>query len=781
MGADRTGWGEAGVAATCLVLALALAAGAEATVNVDELRGVWLAASANSVERKAAAELKEGMQRLYGLKLADAGDAGGPVVIVGRDAALGLGAVSREELERVGPQGYVLAAADGRIVIAGGGHWGTLFGVYGFLEKMGVRFFETTLSRASFPKPASRSIEAFRVAESPVFLFRSGHDLTRRQSIPMLADARTGLNPELFDPKKTGSDLWIDHTAGYLVPKLLFYDQRPEYYAVGKDGKRVGKDAFTDHRTPLCLSNPDVTSISSSRMSGLIDKNPEKQFFFVTYGDTGLWCQCPDCLKLDPSPGQYMTRNLHWVNAVARAAGAKHPDKTFMTFAYGGTDEVPPVARPDKNVWIVAATGAGCVLFWDHALAQGQASIEKVQRWAEAAPGQVLVCEYHGAYEPAMLDDNVGRLRHYRKLGVKGVVFTYGAPPNFRDVFSFVWARISWNPDQDPHALAGEYLRYAYGPAAEPLVRFFDLTRRQYQATLASADALVNHYPRNFYSGDFVRDAQACFDEAIKASAADARRLKALQTEYQRFLGDAARHLPAYDLSDGANARLLGLLEKARALADQTGGGLDFLRETQKFAAELERRTPGFRALIEKWLGASADMQPIPTQDGLRFTPQMFRGCDYGPGLFPGEAKSHPSAPCPPKVCAGVFMKTKGGRGQETSSRMRVTFGLEGARAGRKAVLSVEGQDAISHWIGADGLGWKTSVEVLVNDKAVFAGESGFVRGNWSRRDFEIPAGLLKEGENVLEFHNISKRGWFAGCWLLVTDVTLRFVEGGAR
>jgi len=767
----------------CILMLIAATAFGSTPVDVNQIDGIYSVESAGGIEQQAVAELKSGMKKLYGIDLVDTATLDErSVIVVGRAAALRGKWVNEAELAALAPQGYIIRCGDGRIVIAGADSWGTLFGVYGFFQKLGVTFHKSTLGQAHFPVVKSQIIEPFEMTDSPAFEFRAGWDLARRQTLRMLGDPRKGLNPELFDPKQTGSDLWIDHTAGYLVPKRLYYDDHPEYYAMGKDGKRIAKESFTDHRTPLCLSNPQVSKISAERALGWVERNPEQQFFFITYGDTGLWCQSPDSLELDPEPGQYATRLLYWVNNVANTVAEKYPDKTLLTFAYGGSDVPPPVARPAKNVWVVVATGAGSVRFWDLAYAQGLTDIEEVQKWIDVAPDQIMVCEYLGHYEPVMLEHTSRRLRYYKEIGVRGVAFSYGTPQNFPGLWRYLWGQLLWEPDQDPHVLAGQYLRLNYGTAAEPLIRFFELTRQQYQKVTASNDKLVGYYPRNFYSPEFVQAAKACFEEAVNLASEDAGRCRSLQLEYKRFLFDVASHLPRYDLSKTGNAQLLGLLDKARTLAKATDGDLEFIRDMQQLAATLEKRKAGYRNLIEQWLGASADMQPIQIENGLRFAPWMFRGVDFGPGIFPGaRAKSHPDFPSPPRLCAGVFMKTTGGHQNTTSSRMTVDFNLDVVPPDRRVVLMLKGQDAISHWLNHEGSAqWITSIEITVNDKVIFSGECGFVRGNWSHRQFDVPSEVLKVGENRLAIRNISKRGWFAGCWFLLCDATLTFERANA-
>jgi hypothetical protein len=107
---------------------------------------------------------------------------------------------------------------------------------------------------------------------------------------------------------------------------------------------------------------------------------------------------------------------------------------------------------------------------------------------------------------------------------------------------------------------------------------------------------------------------------------------------------------------------------------------------------------------------------------------------------------------------------------------MCVRFKLPEDSADRAAVLDLEGQDGITKWAGKRLFSSLTHIAVRVNGQEIYRGECGFVRGNWSRRDFRIPAGVLKAGENRLEIENITRgcRGVFAACYCLISDAELR-------
>jgi hypothetical protein len=60
--------------------------------------------------------------------------------------------------------------------------------------------------------------------------------------------------------------------------------------------------------------------------------------------------------------------------------------------------------------------------------------------------------------------------------------------------------------------------------------------------------------------------------------------------------------------------------------------------------------------------------------------------------------------------------------------------------------LVVEGQD--------DDKGVHADIDILINGQSVFKGKSSFVTFGWSSRSFSIPKGLLRKGENKIEFVN---------------------------
>lgn len=766
-----------------LLLALSASAAQEpAPLVLKNLTTLRVASERSEPLEEAASYLRRSFERLYELELpvSERGVPDGPACYLGREAVLASGMIREDQLAEVAPWGYVIAVTSEGVAIAGDDDWSTLFGVGAWLETLGLVFRSRALRAAALPHPPPQELAPYTLSEQPAFYYRNGWDAINGNTGTMLADPRQGATPELFQRDLTGSDLWIDHSAGYLVPKRLYYDDHPEYYAMRKDGTRIGKDAFTDHRTPLCLSNPDATRIATDRALAWIEKNPDKRFFFITYGDTGFWCQCADCLALDPEAGHYARRLLLWVNTIARAVETPFPEAILLTFAYGGSDQAPADVSPHTNVWVVASTGAGNVGFWRHSERQAtkryRNSWAKLDGWLEKGDSPLLVCEYiGGTYQPAFLDTTADRYRSYARRGIDGIAFSYGKPANFPDLWMYLSAKLKWNPDRDPLAIANTYADGYFGAGAAGIKRYFQLMRRHYQDTFDAEEALVDGYPPGFYSEEYIEQAIGCFDAAISAVEEDEKLVAKLQGEKQLFLNDAMHHLPSYAFEPEPLARFRRLLTLQHASAIEAGKLNEFLRGLSDFRKTLVEKDPRYEAFLATWLADAPGMAPEKTRQGWRFPPRLFQGADFGPQVFDAD-RSHPDFPCPPKLAVGVLGAGSTSRGVANSTVMRVLFDLPDEAAGQAAVLDLEGQDGITKWGRDIQIPMVTQIAVRVNGQEIYRGDCGFVRGNWSRRVFEVPSGVLTAGENTLEIQNISRgtRGVFAACWCLISDAELR-------
>ena len=740
-------------------------------VDVAALEGI-LPVPKTGADKRALDKLKSGLNDLFGvvlpaLELGETQD-WRKAIVLGRRAALQTGAVTQQQLDEVTPGGHVIECGDGRIVIAGPDAWSTYFGVLTFLERQGLHYFTRSKRRVS--KPESKIIRPFTVSSRPTFLVRPGWGLELRQTTSLIADPRKGADPELFDRKKTGSDLWIDHSAGYLVPKRMYYDEHPEYYSMLENGKRIAKDAFTDHRTPLCFANPDVTRISVERALQWVALQPDPRFFMITNGDGG-WCQCPGCKGLDHAPFQHARRLLKWANPISAAIGRKFPDRICITFAYGGSDQPPPDTRPEKNLWICGSTGAGNIPFWDHAKNKELSSLKlnqgKIESWLKIAPQQFMVCEYQSdTYKPALIDSLQGRLQWYRERGLQGILFSYGHPKNFHDLWSYLLSRLLWDSEQDAVKLADGYIAFVYGKAAPAVKEFFAQSREQYRRTLGRD--LDGPYPRAFYEDPFARTSLKYFAEAEKL--ADDKLRPELMGEEKLFIMDWMNHPLSMELGAAAKELLMYQLGRLGQLAgDGEQPRIAFAREVHALGVGLELKRKGALALVEQWMKDQKFPRPkvVQTDRGVHLPASAFMYSGWGPGKYRGTA-----IPCPEKTAVGIYVK---GNTMRRSHKMEAAFELTTLPGDGSAVLDVEATDC-DHEVPP------ATIRVEMNGQKIYEGQVLVVKHNWSRQSFRVPAGTLKKGENVVRFLNVtdakSVEKWYER-WYMLSSATLRFQVKG--
>ena len=481
--------------AAMLAAALVVATSAAAQpVNPRQIKAIHIPADANAGETRAADLLQEKLQQYYELALdivEGAPAAGAPAILVGR-AAVQAGMIAPEELEAVKHDGYVLKAEGSRLAAAGYARQGTVYAAWALLWRLGLRLYPWASgaddgTAVVFEPVPGGLVAPFNVSDKPFFEHRDlrGHIDRGRWGGTLreytLGDPSQAANQDLFGrdgqqrkPGYTkytldGGD-WTDwfHTAAYLIPRDIYYETDSEYFAI-HDGKRIPPSRYA--RSAICTSHPDVVRISTERFLEWVDIQRDRRIFCVVPADTGM-CECDTCLAADPLPGQNTDRMLTWVNAVARAAKAKYPDKVILTAAYIGTVNPPVREKPESNVVVMY-----CPWFWDSRATSDVSldsplnvtAMKEFMAWVMRFPGQV------GAYDypVACVWGTAERVKLYARHGVRMIYFN--GPQG--DLLQWINSQLLWDPFQDTEKLQDEYVQAFYGPAAEPMGDYLRLRR----------------------------------------------------------------------------------------------------------------------------------------------------------------------------------------------------------------------------------------------------------------------------------------------------------------
>jgi hypothetical protein len=492
-------------------------------IPIKDLNKIFLLKDGDKYNFNVARALRKFLMKYYNvdatiIEKAPTENQGG--ILLGRKLCVETGILTEKEIDAVKYEGYVIKVSGNRVAIAGYRSLGTLYGAYRFLEKIGIKLYPwhngPDASVCVFTPPENGIIKPFSFSIKPFFDYvdlASHLDHGKFGCERDTGDPRKAANPELFNKKGDWMD-WF-HSASYLVPKGLYYDEHPEYFAF-KRGKRIPKN-IKHTRTALCLSNKDVHKISRERAVEWVGMQKENRFFGIHDGDTDM-CKCAECIRIDYYPHYFSSRLLNWVNYVAKGIYEKYPDKLVLCGAYAETVKPPyKKIKLAPNVRILYAAW-----FWNSRTTSAQTfahpynitSMEEIMEWLMDYPGQIGLYEYPGNTE-MFLKAQSKRLKFYAKNGIKDIYFN-GRPSMFPELYHYVTAKLTEDPYLDSEKLKEEFCNAFYGPAAEPMLKYLELHSKSYAS-----------YPRRVFNNpQIIEKALQLFKEAeekVKDSKLDVK------------------------------------------------------------------------------------------------------------------------------------------------------------------------------------------------------------------------------------------------------------------
>lgn len=557
---------------------------------------IYLSPEASPSEKHGAQELQRFFQEMSGARLpllSGPSRPAGSLILVGQSAVaeqIGIDV----PLQSLGAEGYTLKTHGEHLLIAGGRQRGTMYGVYGLLEKFGCRWFTPQLSR--IPKLTTLTVPALDETGRPTFEYR----------YPFFAEcadrdwsARNRMNGEPALDASTGGSVQyypFVHSFYLLIPPAKYFKDHPEYFAL-VDGKRRAE------RAQLCLTNPDVLRISTSTVLQWIQDHPEATLFSVSQNDSAGWCECDNCRRVEEEEGgAHSGPILRFVNAIAGVVAKKYPDKLIDTIAYQYSQSPPSKTRPLPNVRIRLCPIGACQGH-PYATCRYDAYIMKDLRgWSKITGPQLYVWHYVTNFSHTLrpfpdFDEISADIPMYRSHGVVGLFMEgfigKGGGAENADLRSYVMARLLWDDRADAGRAINEFHTAYYGNAAAPMKTYFNSLQRVVRFPPAGEGQHVWCCASPHFSGAFLRRAHELFRQAEAAAEShDVRRRvrKAqLSIDYldlvraKQFSVQNGWYRPQ-DLR-GLKSQYQSLMKNVRSFGITTlseGGSLE--RDEQKFA-----------------------------------------------------------------------------------------------------------------------------------------------------------------------------------------------------
>jgi len=493
----------------CAEAALVLVREGQATA------AIVLAAESTRSARLAAAELQDHVRVMSGATLPILSEkekrpAGVAPIYVGESAAtraMGLPShrfAPHECLVRVTAEHMVLIGRDdldfGPIDYAKLGAWkgfsrqrpfyrlGTLYAAYEFLERFcGVRWYMISDLGRVVPARKTIALEPCERRSRPWTTYRyvghggwgppgdpGGLDIAGINRYKRYASAR---DSSLFAlrSRRGGEAYGVNHSV-YDYAKR-FGDQHPEWFVDGRPGphiqlryhhpgviKQVTQDALDFFAIPFTQRRFGSEISHAAKLGG-------GDFFPVMPLDNrGYGTECKPPLQPDRQGkgfGTGVSSNYiyTWVNNVARGIRETYPDCWISTCAYAGMFE-PPEFEMERNVAVTVAMADGWEGHGMEILKQWRANVSRLYTW-----------EYHydrGRF-PAIRPRKVARyVKQLLAMGVDGMFMEEGnINPALYHLDFYVTMRLLVDPETDVEALLAEYFTLFYGPAAEPMKRFW--------------------------------------------------------------------------------------------------------------------------------------------------------------------------------------------------------------------------------------------------------------------------------------------------------------------
>ena len=323
-----------------------------------------------------------------------------------------------------------------------------IYALFDFLEKLGWCFFAPDLEVRLINSSLSFN-KAFSYSYEPAFEYR----LNLWDCVTDEWAVKNGMNAFYGKtlPDNLGGSVGYAgapvHTFNRLISAKEYFETNPEFFAIGKDGKRI--------KNQLCLSNEMLFDEIIKKAKQLLKDNPLATIISISQNDLVFTeCQCDNCKKIK-GDGNASDVMIWFVNRVAEELKKDYPNVKVQTLAYNYTVDAPKYYKPSDNIIIElcpiescenhAANDATC---W-----RNKKFVRQISDWNKAT-NNIYLWKYYKDFNYYLtpfqfLDNQRESFNFYAKNGVKGFFAEgshCGKTTDFCELKAFVLAKLIFNP-----------------------------------------------------------------------------------------------------------------------------------------------------------------------------------------------------------------------------------------------------------------------------------------------------------------------------------------------
>lgn len=256
---------------------------------------------------------------------------------------------------------------------------------------------------------------------------------------------------------------YFGHTFEIFIPYEEYYTTHPEYFSFAKG------IAPENHQYQICLTNPQVLKIVTDKSLSYLETHPSCKILSVSVNDSyGEFadnvCMCPECAKLYHKYGDnYSGVLLEFVNKVADAVGERFPRVLIHTFGYKQTVNPPVGIKPRKNVMVQVCLSHNInksILSDDPSGIRCKRQFDRWKSVTENLHVWTYLCNFPFYFAPsANLKSLYEDTTYMLKQGVYGI-FQQDCYDDFPFEFSYLRTYLVAKMFNFPNMSYGEYLAY---------------------------------------------------------------------------------------------------------------------------------------------------------------------------------------------------------------------------------------------------------------------------------------------------------------------------------
>ncbi len=255
---------------------------------------------------------------------------------------------------------FVIKTSPKRLYICGKTPEGTLYGVYHFLNMLGIDWLTAKQEIAEVNNEQNIQCDIVYNFTSQIRqAFGYGANYADKKFFIRQRLKRTvgETNNQPFFGDIHGVEYafgWgmFGHTFDWFIPYDEYFETHPEYFSFDK--RHYGEKG----KSQICLTNPEVIEIVKKKTLDYLETHPTCKIVSVSQNDAyedfiDNLCMCDSCRAIYEREGnRYSGVLISFVNQIADAVAEKYPDVLIHTFGYKQTTTPPLYIKPRKNVLV---------------------------------------------------------------------------------------------------------------------------------------------------------------------------------------------------------------------------------------------------------------------------------------------------------------------------------------------------------------------------------------------------------------------------------------------